>query len=140
MTAQASLTREFPKTMAALEPVFDFLSHCYGAFGAGRDVASIITLAVEEIFTNMVRHAPEGDKDVRIEVAREGNRLRVTMVDSDVESFDLTRAPDPDTTAPLETRKVGGLGIHLVRQMVDDLTYSSVGRQSTITFSKILET
>jgi anti-sigma regulatory factor (Ser/Thr protein kinase) len=45
-----------------------------------------------------------------------------------------------DTSVPLEQRKVGGLGIHLVKRLVENLTYSYADRNSTITFSKTLET
>ena len=57
------------------------------------------------------------------------------MLDDDVEPFDITRAPDVDIDAPIEEREPGGLGLHLIRRMVDSVEYEYVKerRQSRIT-------
>ncbi len=98
-----------------------------------------MNLAVEELFTNMVKHSPGGKNEVTIDFERNGDRLVVTLVDEDVEPFDVTSRPEVDTTQPLEERKVGGLGIHLVKHMVDELHYRSEDRRSIITIMKRME-
>jgi anti-sigma regulatory factor (Ser/Thr protein kinase) len=134
------MERAFPKDMASLQEVFRFLDVCFAAHHADRNSSSVIALAVEELFTNMVRHAPEGREDIKITITSRGNTLVVTLVDSNVEPFAITRMAEVDTSVPLEQRKVGGLGIHLVKRLVENLTYSYADRNSTITFSKTLET
>lgn len=134
------MERAFPKDMSSLQEVFRFLDACFAAYHADRNSSSVIALAVEELFTNMVRHAPEGREDIRISITPRENTLVVTLVDADVEPFAITRMAEVDTAAPLEQRKVGGLGIHLVKRLVENLRYSYADRNSTITFSKTLET
>ena len=61
------------------------------------------------------------------------------MVDRGVEYFDPTAAPPVDTTKPLSERRPGGLGVHLVKQYVDDFKYEYVGNDSVITLTKKLK-
>lgn len=133
------MERSFRKEIASLDSVFQFLDSCYAALTADRADTAAITLAVEELFTNMVRHSSGAQNDITIAVTSRGDTLHVAMVETDVEPFDITRPSGADTSLPLDQRPVGGLGIHLVHQLVENLTYSYVDRRSTITFSKTLE-
>ncbi len=62
----------------------------------------------------------------------------MTLTDYDVEPFDVTKAPDVDVTLPIEQRRPGGLGLHLIRRLLDSIEYeySKEQRQSRITFRK----
>ena len=64
--------------------------------------------------------------------------VEVTLTDYDVEPFDVTQAPDVDIDLPIEQRKPGGLGLHLIRRLVDSIEYrySPQQRESRITFRK----
>ena len=66
--------------------------------------------------------------------------VETALTDYDVEQFDVTRAPDVDINMPIEQRKPGGLGLHLIRRLVDSMhyEYSQDRRQSRITFRKTL--
>jgi anti-sigma regulatory factor (Ser/Thr protein kinase) len=63
----------------------------------------------------------------------------VTLVDNDVDEFDITQARDVDISQSLEERTPGGLGIYLINKIVDSIDYRYANRQSTITFTKRLE-
>jgi hypothetical protein len=71
-----------------------------------------------------------------------GGGVEVTLTDYDVEAFDVTRAPDVDVGAPIEARRPGGLGLHLIRRMVDaiEYRYSDATRESRTTFRKTAAT
>ena len=95
-------------------------------------------LAVEELFTNMVKYSPAGDAHIRIAMATTEGGVEVTLTDYDVDRFDVTQAPDANIDLPIEERRPGGLGLHLIRRLVDSLQYeySNESRQSRITFRK----
>src|SRR6476659_3194065 len=95
----------------------------------------IVDLAVEELFTNMVKYGAGSSAPVRIEIGAIAGGVEVRLIDDDVEPFDITRAPDVDIDAPIEDREPGGLGLHLIRRMVDSVEYGYVKerRQSRIT-------
>ena len=135
-----TVERSFPRSITALDGVFDFTNEFALVQSINDKVRYILDLAVEEFFTNMVKYEPEGDHGVSISVEREANRLTVRMVDTGVRPFDVTNAPAADLSASLKERPVGGLGIHISRELLDSVTYEYGEGQSTITFVKTLET
>ncbi len=134
------MERSFKRDFAALDDVFAFMDEALSAYGADSASAYAVNFAVEEFFTNMVKYQPEGDHSVSIRVEREANRLTVWMVDTGVRPFDVTGARAPDLAASLDDRPVGGLGIHISKELLDSVTYEYGDGQSTITFVKTLET
>ena len=131
------MERRFRRTVDALEEVFDFVSGFAAGYRLREDVVFQIKLAIEEVFVNMVRHNV-GSNDILVSLIREGNKLIVSLTDFDVEAFDITKADKYDTRQPLDRRPVGRLGIHLVRNMVDEINYQYENRQSRITLIKDL--
>ena len=92
------------------------------------DVEFDLNLALEELFVNSVRHGGcdgvEGAVEVRFTLTPDG--VAVEYADRGT-PFDPTQAPAPDITAPLAARPDGGLGIHLIRQVMRDIEYYRVG-------------
>ncbi len=88
------------------------------------DLVFKINLALEEIVINVMNYGHEdGLHEIDISLIADGNSLTIEIVD-DGRPFDpLTDAPKPDVDAELEDRNIGGLGIHLVRKMMDDVRY-----------------
>ncbi len=84
-----------------------------------------IRLALEEIGTNIVQYGYDeaGEKDIRITLTSEGQSLTMEIVD-DGKPFDpFSDAPPPDLDSSVADRPIGGLGIHLVRRLVDEAHY-----------------
>jgi phosphoserine phosphatase len=131
--AGAAATRSFRRSFDSLAAIFAFTAETMGP-----GLARTVDFVLEELFTNVVKYGPPSDVPVRIDVARIAGGVEVTLTDSDAEAFDVTRAPQADTRLPLEQRQPGGLGIHLVRKMVDsiDYYYSPETRTSRVTFRK----
>ena len=69
---------------------------------------------------------------------RAGDVLDCVLTDPDSEPFDVTAAPDADVHASAEQRRPGGLGLHLVRRLVDSMEYDYSGRRSRISLHKTL--
>ena len=133
------MKQRFTKTSGSISDVFAFVDESLSVQNASPSAAYAVNLAVEELFTNMVKYSPGGRNEVTIDIEKDGDRLVVTLVDEDVEPFDMTSRGEADTSKPLEERKVGGLGIHLVKQMVDEFHYRYENRSSIITITKRLE-
>ncbi|MGH9806462.1 MAG: ATP-binding protein, partial [Terriglobia bacterium] len=103
-------------------------------------ILPVVDLAVEELFTNMVKYSTTSDAAVRIDMMAVRGGVEVTMTDYDVEPFDITQSRNVDIKLPIEQRTPGGLGLFLIRRLVDDIAYeySAESRQSRITFRKTL--
>jgi serine/threonine-protein kinase RsbW len=136
-----AVSGEFRREIEAIGEVFAFLE----TFADGQEIdektAFCINLVVEELFTNMVRHNEGGGDRITLNVERRNDRVHLELVDADVEPFDPETAEVPAIDAGIEERRPGGLGIYLVRKMVDDLnyTYEAETRRMRISVTKTLE-
>ena len=130
------MQRKFTRDIGSLEDIFEFAE----LFLAKKDVAEAVRqpvhMAMEELFTNMVKYNPENSEDILVSISEACGVVTVSLTDYDVEPFDVTDDRHVDTEASLEERTVGGLGLHLIHKMVDTLEYDYTDRQSTIIFSK----
>ena len=99
-------------------------------------LATKINLALEEAVTNVVMYAyPKGTKEkINLEAVRDGNTLRFTLTDRG-RVFDPTAAPKANIAASLKDRPIGGLGIHLVRTIMDSVTYRRVEGKNVLTMT-----
>ncbi len=113
---------------------FDTFSASCGIAGP---VAQAVQVALDEILSNTVRSAfapgQTGRIDVRFEVAQ--GVLDILIVDDGIPFDPLARA-EPDTKAPLEARPVGGLGIHLVKRLMDDVAYQRLEGENRLRLRK----
>ena len=100
-------------------------------------LADSLNLALEEAVTNVILYAyPEGtDGEVNIDAAVADHALTFTIVDGG-KPFDPTAREAVDINAGVEERPVGGLGIHLVRQIMDDVRYERRGRNNVLILTK----
>ncbi len=130
------MQKTFPRSIDALGDVYAFTENVMAGAGIGDAVRFPVHLAMEELFTNMVKYCPDNANDIRLVVDARDGGVAVTLIDFDVDEFDVTAERNVDTAMPLDGRVPGGLGLHLVQQMVDSLEYEYDDRQSTIRFTK----
>ncbi len=93
-----------------------------------------INLVIEEVVTNSITHANYGGRtpDINLTVEWENDQFEVTIEDN-AEPFDpLTEVPLPNLKTGVSERPVGGLGVHLVRSMVDETNYERAGDRNKI--------
>ena len=97
-------------------------------------------LALEEIFMNVVLHgSPPGTLPrVELSLGLADGGVTMTLEDNGSE-FDPLTLPPPDLEASLANRRVGGLGVFLVRQMMDAVSYQRVGAHNRLRMSKFIE-
>jgi len=129
-------TIRLPAKLENLEPIMAVVSGFLNANGMAGDRIPEIELATEEALVNIFNYAytgrEPGDVEVRCQAEGEG-RLIVEFRDSG-SPFDVTALADPDLDAPLPERKVGGLGIFLIRKMVDEVLYRREEGHNVLTF------
>jgi anti-sigma regulatory factor (Ser/Thr protein kinase) len=94
-----------------------------------------LQLVLEELVVNIVNHGYGGAAGpVRLQLGADRGRVTGEIVDEGV-PFDPTEAPAAETDADVDERAIGGLGIHLVRSMVEDLAYERVGGRNVVRFT-----
>jgi phosphoserine phosphatase len=135
---ERAASRAFERSFASIEDIFGFTSEVFSREQIDPELLPVVDLAVEELFTNMVKYSTMSRAAVRIDLAKVEDGVEVTLTDYDVEPFDVTQAPDVNIDLPIEQRRPGGLGLHLIRRMVDSIEYeySRGNRQSRTTFRK----
>ena len=131
--------QSFKKEMGALQEVFVFLKEFVNREGLNDKVEFSIVLVVEELFTNMVKYNSGGGDRIDIRIDRDSGCILLQMVDFDVDPFDPSSADEVRIDAPIEERKPGGLGLHLVKSLVDKISYEYRNREMTISVVKNLE-
>ena len=100
-------------------------------------IAFDITLAVNELLTNTISYGYDDDREHRIELMFGFNGDEVTVqITDDGKPFDPLQVPDPDKEAPLESRAKGGLGVFLVRNVMDHVEYRRGDGCNIITLTK----
>jgi len=97
-----------------------------------------LNLAMEEAVSNVILYAyPEqqSDKQIEITVSRNGDKLIMTVTD-DGSAFDLMKKEDPDIDLPAEERPIGGLGIFLIKKIMDEVEYRRMNGNNVLTLVK----
>lgn len=96
----------------------------------------MITVIVEEVFVNIAHYAYEGKEgEAIISVDFEGDDVIITFKDTGI-PFDPLAKEDPDIKAPVEERQIGGLGIYMVKQTMDDVQYERKDDTNILTLRK----
>ena len=117
----------------------DFVGEVCQAVGLDSIVAMQVKLAIEEAVVNVMKYAyPQGTRgDVTVEAVSNDVRLKFTIIDSG-KPFDPTVLPEVDTTLSAKDRRIGGLGIHIVRQFMDSINYERNSNLNILTIRKNL--
>lgn len=133
------MEQKFEREIRALDKIFGFVDGFATSHEIDESVAYVMNFVIEEIFTNMVKYNPTSRSEILIDLKKDGNTLTISLTDFDSEAFDLTKAAEVDIHQSLRDRKIGGLGIHLVKRMVDRVDYEYKDRQSKVILTKLLE-
>ncbi len=100
-------------------------------------IVSHVNLALDEAITNIVFYAYDDadDHEIGVRISLAQGMLTAELVD-DGRAFDPLQVAAPDLAAPLEERAIGGLGVHLMRHLVDDIQYRRDGGRNHLIFTK----
>ena len=117
----------------------NFIKSVLEQLGIEKSLARKLRLAVEEAVVNVIDYAyPLGSEgDITIHVMSDGHSIRFKIIDAGV-AFDPTAKEKADTTLSIDDRQIGGLGILLVRELMDTINYEREDGQNILTLIKNL--
>lgn len=107
-----------------LNRLHPFVAQFCSAGGMPADDAFALSLALDELVTNVIMHgyADRAEHEIQVALSLAGNNVVVEMED-DARPFDPTQPTVVDLAADLQHRQIGGLGLHFVRRAMDEMTY-----------------
>ena len=121
------LNIKLPAKLENLGRWMEAVSECAREQGFDQKKTGRIELALEEALVNICNYAyPEEPGDVEVNCQEDDSRFIIEIIDSG-NPFDMTSLPAPDLPSSIEERKIGGLGIFLIKKMVDEVRYRREG-------------
>jgi len=128
-----SIDNRLPELDRLRSEVECFLEQC----GVEGRASYHIQLALDELVTNVIHYAFDAQGGHAIELALTRGPSGVDMVLTDSgKPFNPLMVPEPDTDAPLENRRIGGLGVHFVRKTMDSVRYERADGRNILYLSK----
>ena len=126
-----------PADINNLSKIRDFLQKVSDQNHISNKVIHAIKLAVEEVCTNIIRHGYKNKKNgsIQIEVIIRKTSFNVIIIDQG-QTFDPRQVKDPDLFKYVEIGKVGGLGIMMVRKLMDEIDYKVTPRGNEFRLKK----
>jgi anti-sigma regulatory factor (Ser/Thr protein kinase) len=126
-------TEELPNVLAFAEEMLE-------QAGAPMKTVIALSVAIEEVFVNVARYAyPGGEGDVTLDIDFDEGTRKITfrLCDRGI-PFDPLKKPDPDITLSAEDRDIGGLGIFITRQTMDEVSYAYENGENHLTMIKTI--
>lgn len=127
-------------TVEELPALVEFLQRVWRDWALPAAAAFPFELALDEVFMNVVMHGttPDGSpREVSVLLRHAGSAVTMVMED-DGPAFDPLTLDAPDIDAPIEERELGGLGVFLVRELMDELSYAYTGTHNQLTMRKVV--
>ncbi len=125
-----------PNDVQTIPQLAEFIDQIADSNGINPSVTMSLNLAMEEAVVNVMKYAyPEGTGDIDISATVNNDIILFTVTDSGV-AFDPTGVNEPEIDKPAEDRPIGGLGIHLVRQIMDSVSYERKDGKNILSLRK----
>ena len=140
MLATSNLTVSIKNEVSEVLGLNEELSKFFQRHNVPREVVLDIHLCVEEILLNTISYGYKdlGEHEIRVRLDFLGDRLEIRIID-DGQPFNPLLARPPDIEATMEHRRIGGLGIHLVRNLMDRMEYLRVEDLNELRLTKLLD-
>jgi len=123
--------------IAELNRVVAFLEGLEEEWELPLAIITPINLVLEEALSNVIFYAYEkgSSHEIKIDFAHSANQLDITITDTG-KPFDPTQKEDPDIELSVEDRPIGGLGIFLIRKIMNEVSYERVGQENILRMTK----
>jgi len=122
---------------AQIADVRDFVARHAAAYGFSDEDVHDIRLAVDEAYTNVIKHAYNFDasKKVKVKISTGNGKFTISLSDEGT-AFDPASYEKPDVAERVMLRKRGGVGVYLIQKLMDDVEYRKDGKYNEILMSK----
>ena len=136
-TQKASFTISVPNKPSSIDFVYEKFESFCAANSLPDDAVGRINVVFDELLSNIISYGFDDDElhEIDVHVSFDGRRLVIEIMDEG-RPFNPFLQESPDTKLPLEERKIGGLGIHLVREMMDEVAYERRINQNLVRLAK----
>jgi anti-sigma regulatory factor (Ser/Thr protein kinase) len=133
----ASVTLHVQSAMEAIGPATEQAESWLAGQRVSSDAAYLVSLAIEELVTNCIKYGYDDSNDHTIDIVLsiDDGVLRVEVID-DGRPFNPLEVPPPDLSLAMEDRPIGGLGIHLLRELADEARYERRNGTNRLTLIK----
>lgn len=140
MTLQTCVSFELKNSLGELSTLCEKLERIGEVLEIPRRLLFEINLALDELFTNIISYgfADTSEHIIRVRISAENDLLTVVLEDDGI-PFNPVERLSPELPCTLEECKVGGLGIHLVKNLMDEVVYSRCGNKNVLTLKKTIE-
>lgn len=129
---------KLPAIHEKYDEMSDFIKTSLREFGFAGELVNKVALASEEILVNIINYAyPDNHGDLSISCLKNEDTEGVTVVFTDDGiAFNPLAKVDPDITKPVEEREIGGLGIYMVKKLMDNVNYERSDNKNILTIKK----
>jgi anti-sigma regulatory factor (Ser/Thr protein kinase) len=119
-----TIRKTLPATLDHLYKAMEFVVFFAEEQGFPPDRIMELELSLEEALVNIIKYAyPDGNGNMEISCIPGGQDQFVVEISDTGIPFDILSVPEPDVTADVGDRKIGGLGIYFIKRLMDDVTY-----------------
>jgi serine/threonine-protein kinase RsbW len=131
--------RTFKAEVEEVSPLLDWLQEVLASFKVEDKMIRQLQLAVEEAFVNIIHHGHQGKSGeiaIHLRLLKDKMGLQITIKDQGVpyDLFKDLKQINPDAT--ISSREMGGLGLHFIHHMVDEVSYLRDNQHNTLTLFK----
>ncbi len=135
----SSCTSRFERSLSSLDELFDTIQLFATESRLSQHLANELAVVLEELFVNAVRHSTGTRGNIELNLSLQANILSIRLIDQQVDKLDITQLPPTNLDIPIEERRTGGMGLHIVRHFADQFHYSHENGNGIITIEKKIE-
>jgi len=126
-------TAIFSAKFENLDPIREFVAQAAQEAGFDESAIYAVQLAVDEACSNIIEHAYQNDPTGIIECTCDLDKENLVIILRDHGCcFDPSIVPEPVLTGAINERQIGGLGLYLIRQLMDEVQYSTLGEAGNV--------
>jgi len=132
---------KIPSITENLQMIREFVLKIAAKTGFNDETQEQIALAVDEACTNVIKHAHNHDarRLMDIQIQTDANKMKITITDKG-RGFDITKLKDPDVEKYIRESRHGGLGIYLIKTLMDEVDYEfNPGVKNQVQLTKYIQ-